>query len=99
MTLQEMTNALDEKLCSHVAQYHKFHDEFDKYRGHTLDENEAKEVEVLYNKIKDSMVEMSQVLNFITFRYEMALNELKAYKEFIEQLKQAQMLKERNGTN
>lgn len=95
LSLKELTHKIDEMLCDELSRYHKHQNEFDQFRGRTLTRQEAEQLEKIYTAIKTSMTNMIDILTFITVRYEVAREELHAYKVFIDQLKEAQCLKEK----
>jgi hypothetical protein len=99
MTLKEMAHALDEKLRTHILEHHKLHNDFDAYRGRTLDKDEAEKVEEIYNKIQASYWDMYDVLNFIRLRDVIAKEEQELQDSLMKELIAAQLLKEEKNND
>ena len=86
MNLEELLKSLEAELTVAYDRYAELHKRLDTYRGQTLTDDTAKEVNVLLKEIQETFHIMWPVFNWILYRHQPTINAVNGYHLFVDSI-------------
>ena len=87
MTIKELIELLDEQLVEQWNKYSDLHEEFNKFRGIELSDEQLEDMNKVLSDIQDTFKEIYPFFVLFSQRAQFCANAMQTHEEFIAELK------------
>ncbi len=87
MSFKKTYEKFDKEFCKTLEQYHKLHEELDKFRGIELTPEIVEQANPIIMAIQDKYIELDSAIEWAIQRYQLCARLRLQYEEFIDHIK------------